>query len=106
MPEDKIAQLIRDEYEAATRQARVPPPELVWMRAQLRAREEAARKAARPIVLAQSIGIAAFLGLLVSLAGHFSLAQLPEIPVPVVELILGGWLVLAPVAVYLAFSRE
>src|SRR5262245_25068803 len=106
MDEQQVPEVIREDYEAAMRQARVPPPELVWMRAKVRAREEAARKAARPIVLAQSIGIAAFAGLLVSLAGHFSLAQLPEVPVRLVALVLGGWLVLAPVAVYLAFSRE
>ncbi len=106
MREEKIERVIREEYEAATRQARVPPPELVWIRAQLRAREEAARKAARPIVFAQAIGVAAFAGLLVSLGGRFSLAQLPEIPIRLVELVLGGWLVLAPVAVYLAFSRD
>jgi hypothetical protein len=106
MNEQQIVDAIRDEYEAATRQARVPPPELVWMRAQLRAREEAARKAARPIVVAQAVGIAAFAGLLVSVASRFSLAELPVVPLGLVELVIGGWLVLAPVAVYLAFSRE
>jgi hypothetical protein len=51
-------------------------------------------------------GRAAFAGLLVSIASRLPLAQLPDIPLPLVELVLGGWLVLAPVAVYLAFSRE
>jgi formate-dependent nitrite reductase membrane component NrfD len=106
MMEDQIADAIKKDYEAATRQARVPPPELVWMRAQLRAREEAARKAARPIVFAQAVGVAAFAGLLVSVVSRLPFAQLPDIPLPLVELVLGGWLVLAPIAVYLAFSRE
>ena len=57
-------------------------------------------------MFAQAIGVAAFGGLLVSLASRFPLAELPDIPLHLVELVLGGWLVLAPVALYLAFSRE
>jgi len=106
MNEHDIAELIKNDYEAARRQARVPPAELVWMRAQMRAREEAARKAARPILIAQSVGIAAFLGLLVSVVSRLTLAQLPQIPLMLVEVVIASWLLLAPVALYLTFSRE
>jgi hypothetical protein len=104
--EREIAGLIKHEYALAQQQARVPPAELVWMRAQIRAREEAARKAARPIFVAQSVGIAAFAGLLVSVVSRFSLAQLPQLPLALVEIVVGSWLVLAPLALYLALSRE
>jgi hypothetical protein len=39
--------------------AAVPPASIVWWRAQMRAREEAARTAARPIAVAQGVGLAA-----------------------------------------------
>lgn len=108
MDDIKLIEAIRKEHELAERQARVrvPPAELVWMRAQMRAREEAARKAARPILIAQALGIAVFVGLLISVVSQFSLAQLPQVPLPLVEVVVGSWLVLAPLALYLAFSRD
>lgn len=108
MDDIKLIEAIRREHELAGRQARVrvPPAELVWMRAQMRAREEAARKAARPILIAQALGIAVSVGLLISLVSQFSLAQLPQIPLPLIEVVVGSWLVLAPLALYLAFSRD
>ena len=110
-----IAALIRQDFEQAQRCARVPNSEVVWLRAQMRAREAAERTAARPIVLTQALAIAALLGLLISLAGELSLravswptlAELgPEIPVLPLGIALASWLVLAPVALYLAFSRD
>ena len=106
--EREIAEAIHREYELVRRQARVPPAELIWMRAQMRAREEAARKSALPILLAQAVGVAAFAGLFISLVSRLSLPQLqlPQIPPMLVEVVVGSWLVLAPLALYLAFSRE
>jgi len=72
----------------------------------MRAREEAARRVVWPIVVGQAVGIAALVGLLVALVSHFTLSQLPRIPLAVIEVVLGSWLVLAPVALYLALSRE
>ena len=103
---DEIADAIQQEYKLAQQRTRVPPAEIVWMRAALRAREEAARKALYPIVIAQAVGIAACAGLLISLVSRLSLAETPEIPVALIELVVGSWIVLAPVALYLAFSRE
>jgi hypothetical protein len=107
--DDKIAKLIQNEYALAQQEARVPPAELVWMRAQFRARQEANRKAALPIVVAQSVGIAAFGGLLVATVSRFSIAdlpQMPQLPMLLVEVVVGSWLALAPLALYLALSRE
>ena len=55
-------------------QARVPTPEIVWWRAQMRAREEAARdrRAAYP-VFTQALAVAALVGLLVSVLGRLTL---------------------------------
>src|SRR5947209_20238319 len=97
MVEREIAEAIRKDYDLAQKQARVPPAEVVWMRAELHAREEAARKAIRPILIGQAVGAAAFFGLLISLGSRLSLAQLPPISPALVEVVLGSWLVLPPV---------
>lgn len=47
--------VMAEERDAAWDEAPVPPPSLVWWRAQIRAREEAARTAARPIAVAQAL---------------------------------------------------
>jgi hypothetical protein len=104
--EAEIAKLIQEEYAQAQQQARVPPPELVWLHAEIRARDEAARKAVRPIVVGQAVGIAALAGLLAALLSRFSPPQLPQIPVTIVEAVLASWLLLAPIALYLALSRD
>jgi hypothetical protein len=104
--EEEIAQLIQEEYAQAALEARVPPAQIVWLRAELRAREEAARRVVRPIVVGQAVGIAALAGLLVALLSRFSIAQLPQIPLAVIEVVLGSWLLLAPIALYFAFSRD
>jgi hypothetical protein len=104
--EEEIAQLIQKEYAQAALEARVPPAQIVWLRAELRAREEAARRVVRPIVVGQAVGIAALAGLLVALLSRFSIAQLPQIPLALIEVVLGSWLLLAPIALYFAFSRD
>jgi hypothetical protein len=104
--EEEIARLIQEEYAQAALEARVPPAQIVWLRAELRAREEAARRVVRPIVIGQAVGIAALTGLLVALLSRFSISELPQIPLALIEVVLGSWLLLAPLALYLAFSRE
>jgi hypothetical protein len=104
--EAELAKLIQDEYALAQQQARVPPAELVWLRAEMRAREEAARRAARPLVVGQAVGIAALAGLLVALLSRLSLSQLPHMPVTIIEAVVASWLLLAPIALYLALSRD
>ena len=104
--EPDIAQLIQEEYAQAMLDARVPPAQIVWLRAEMRAREEAARRVVWPIVVGQAVGIAALAGLLVALVSRFTISQLPQIPLALVEAVLGSWLVLGPIALYLAFSPD
>jgi hypothetical protein len=54
----EIAGAFLEDRDYAWQEAQdVPPASVVWWRAQVRAREEAARKAARPIVLTQAAAI-------------------------------------------------
>ena len=101
-----IPEAIRREFLEAQEQARVPPAEFVWLRASMRAREEAARKAMRPIIVGQAVGIAVFAGLLLSLVGRFPGSALLQFPLTLIAVVIGSWLVLAPVALYLALSRD
>jgi hypothetical protein len=48
---------ISDDRELAWKEAVVPPASVVWWRAQIRAREEAARAAGRPIAIAQGVAV-------------------------------------------------
>ena len=109
-----LAEQIRREFEHTQSQARVPTPEIVWWRAQMRAREEAARTAARPIVFTQALAVAALIGLLVSVVGRLTLPAMTwadlslENGLPLVPIAIAGvcWLVVAPAALYFAFSRD
>jgi hypothetical protein len=104
--EAEIAEAIQQDYAMAQREARVPRVEIVWLHAQMRAREEAVRKTMRPVIIGQAVGVAAFAGLLISLLSRLSLNQLPPLPLTLIELVVGSWLVLAPVALYLTFARD
>jgi hypothetical protein len=106
-----LAGLVQQEFELCARQARVPTPEIVWWRAQMRAREEANRVAARPILLTQAIAFAALVGLMVSVAGRITLPMLswpmltplPEsLPLLLIAIVVACWLVIAPLVLYLA----
>jgi hypothetical protein len=109
-----LAEQIRREFEHTQSQARVPTPEIMWWRAQMRAREEAARTAARPIVFTQALAVAALIGLLVSVVGRLTLPAVTwsdlslETGLPLVPIAIAAvcWLVVAPAALYFAFSRD
>ena len=120
----RLATEIRRDFEDTKREAHVPTAEIVWWRAQMRARQEAARKAARPIVLTQALAIAALIGLLVSLAGRLTLpafsfaalsmaspvsvASAASSGLPLLQVAIGALccLIIAPVAVYFALARD
>jgi hypothetical protein len=116
-------------------QGELPPASLVWWRAQLSAREEAARFALRPIRVAQavtlvSVAVVLFIALSAlapAIASRLaatltrSISTIAEIDAHTkgaadlalsslanrgVQLAAGAWLVLAPVAAYLAFSKD
>jgi hypothetical protein len=57
----QLAAAFREDREAATHEARIPPAGLVWWRAQLRARREAAVVAERPVAVAQGLAVVAAL---------------------------------------------
>jgi hypothetical protein len=109
--------------------ARIPSSAVVWWRAQRRARQEAAREAARPITVALALASVAAVGLTVSaiaalspwlnglLRGWMSgmgdamaSAQAPAVLLAygwmLPALIIGVWLVLAPVAIYFAVADD
>jgi hypothetical protein len=126
-----IAVALREEHDAALREARVPSAGAVWWRATIRARAEAARTVAQPITVAQGVAGAcalgtgaAFIGVvwraMASLGGVSNLmtrfdvwrddlspgmATVLQHALPL-TLGLAACLVIAPVALYIALSDE
>jgi hypothetical protein len=122
----EVAWALRQDRDAAWAEAdRLPSAHVVWFRAQARARAEAARQAARPIAVMQALGLAGATGVISILIGIVAywvwqradwVALLPTttglnldamgFAIRGVLLAVGLWLVLAPVAVYLAASDD
>jgi hypothetical protein len=108
----------------------VPSAATVWWRAQLRARQEAARRASRPMTIVHAAASIAALAVMVSVlyvAGpwvrtfSFSLPALPSIPFTLPEMssirelgpwarvaigMLITWGIVAPIAIYFATAEE
>ncbi len=115
----QVASMLAADYHAALRSARVPSSGLVWWRTQRRAREEAARTAARVITMLQAGSVAAGVALAVGIAGADKFGRVlsavshemstagvfSQWSVPLL-LGLAAWAAMAPVAVYLAVSRD
>lgn len=117
-----------EERERAWSEARVPASGVVWWRAQVRAREEAARAAARPIAFVQGVAASCAVWVAVSLLRAFPLpgglnwrgwisglagsvpnvsAAAAAIPGGVPFLIvIGVSLLLAPIALFVALREE
>jgi len=127
----QIAAALRGDYDAAVRDAHVPSAGVVWWRATIRARADAARAVSQPITLAQGVAAAAAIGLAFGFAGVAwrsltSGASLSEMLVRLsarseeiatasalvlqhalpLALGLAACLVIAPVALYFALSDE
>jgi hypothetical protein len=64
-----VAQAIADEAAIARREAAPPSSAIVWWRAQLRARQEAAQIADKPIAIVHALSIACGAGLALALLG-------------------------------------
>ena len=120
-----VAGALLDDRDAAWREAHVPPSGVVWWRAQLRAREEAARAAAWPLAFIQGVAASVALWLAIALVRVIPTEFLTEwrswigAAVPqavfvrvdlnhltaamplVVLIIVAAWLLLAPLAVCL-----
>ena len=127
----QVAVLLQDEREGALQEARVPGSGLVWWRAQLRARQEAARAAERPIAFVEGLTVACGLGVAFAVAGLASPwvrewamwtvdVTARAIPGrPEVDTLTGAmqgstlwlvavaaWLVLAPLAIYFTVADD
>jgi hypothetical protein len=112
----RVASLIHNDYQAGVRVAHVPASGLVWWRMQRRARQEAVRTASRVITVVQAIavaaGVAVAMGIIAATTRAFGFAPaelsrtvLAQWAVPML-IALASWLALAPVAVYLAVSKD
>ncbi|MFL6244387.1 MAG: hypothetical protein ACJ74H_00055 [Thermoanaerobaculia bacterium] len=108
----QVASMIAADYHAAIRTARVPGSGLVWWRAQRRAREEAERTATRVVTFVQGASVAIGVTVAVAIAGpetvNRALAFVSAFPSWTLPVLAGltATLALAPVAVYLAASRD
>jgi hypothetical protein len=122
----EVASVLREDHDAALAEAiHVPTADIVWFRAQARARAEATRQAARPIAIMQALGLAGATGVISLLIGVVAywvwqradwLVVAPTLEplgfdsmgfaVRGVLLAVGLWLLLAPVAVYLVASDD
>jgi hypothetical protein len=112
----RVGSLIAADYHASLRRAHVPASGVVWWRMQRRTRQDAIRTASRVITVVQAIavaaGVAVAIGILVATgrAFAFSPAELSRTVLAQwgLPLIIGlvSWLALAPVAVYLAVSKD
>jgi len=128
----EVASALLEDYESAWTDARVRPSGVVWWTAQVRAREEAARAAARPIAFVQGVAASCAVWLAVSVLRALPMPASPDwrgwlsaifaavsvnlpdastlLSIPfggaLLFLLLGAWLVLAPVAIYFAASGD
>ena len=117
---DVASALVND--HPVSQESRIPSSGLVWWRAQLRARDEDTRAAARPIAFIQGVAASVAIWLLVTFARtvpvgtfgawkdwlvdlipHASRSPLPSVAVLVV---IGAALLLAPVAIYFAVAED
>jgi hypothetical protein len=112
----RVGAMIANDYQTSARVARVPNSGLVWWRMQRRAKQEAVRNTSRVITIVQAIavaaGVAVAIGILVATGRAFSFgpadvsrAMLAQWGFPLL-IALAAWLALAPVAVYLAVSKD
>ena len=65
-----VAEAIAAEASLARSEAAPPSSAIVWWRAQMRARQEAALAVERPITIVHAVAIAAGAGLMLSIAGY------------------------------------
>jgi hypothetical protein len=65
-----VAEAIAAEASLAFSEAQPPSSAIVWWRAQMRARQEAARLAEQPITIVHALSIAAGIGLMLSVVGY------------------------------------
>jgi hypothetical protein len=64
-----VSEAIAAEASSAQREAAPPSSAIVWWRAQMRARQDAARAAERPLTVVHAVAIACGVGLILSVVG-------------------------------------
>ena len=121
-----VTAALQAEHAQTWQAARVPAAGLVWWLMELRARQEAARTAARPIAMAQAFAAACGLVLAFALLGSaapwlerwvvvpsvltaiasFAVASVPPVMLLPIVLACVASAILAPLALYLVFSDE
>ncbi len=109
----ELASILHADDEHAQRDARVPAAGLMWWRATIRARAEAARTAEQPITIAQGVAGSCAVAVGCALAAYaWRSVSWPALELTAAEhavpLMLGLALCLlvAPVAVYVALARD
>ena len=113
-----VAHAMRADYDWTRRGAQVPPAGRVWWRAEMRARQEGARRAAQPIAAAIGLAAACAVGLLgallqfawplvsQALTGVAAVTAYLFVPPVVLSLavVLGVCVLVTPLALYLLLS--
>ena len=109
----ELASALHADDEHLQRDAKVPAAGLMWWRATIRARAEAARTAEKPITIVQGIAGSCVVGFGCALGAYvWRSAPWPALQVTAAEhavpLMLGLalCLLMAPVAVYVALARD
>jgi predicted anti-sigma-YlaC factor YlaD len=121
-----VVSALREDRAQALCELRVPPPSLLWWRAELRLRQDRTRRAVRPITLAHAFAAAAVTGVALAFTRNLArpmgelfsdglgglasiltgaVAQAP-VSLPVLLLLIFLPVVLAPVALYCIFSED
>lgn len=108
-PEEAFVRAILEaERDAQLSDVRVPSAGQMWWRLELRARQEAAEKAARPITIATGVAAAAIAGVCASVApaAWFAvravITSAPSGPWLALAVAAGALVVATPIAVYVA----
>ena len=107
-----VAAAMRADHDAAWQEANVPPSGQMWWRAEMRARQDAVREAARPVTVAQGVAVALAIAVIAagswfawpSLQGLF--ATPPPLFIPLAIAMFALVMVVAPVALYLVLSDK
>lgn len=104
-----VAEAIAAEAAAARRQAQPPSSAIVWWRAQMRARHEAASAVERPLTIVHALAIACGAGLLASIIGTavaFNSIDLTSrwIMVPMTAMLISA--LIASIAALVIFADE
>lgn len=118
----EVASALVNDYPAGSQESPLPSSGLVWWRAQLRARDEDTRAAARPIAFVQGVAASVAIWLLVTviravpagafvgwkewLAGLIPHASHSAVPGLAVLLVIGAAVLLAPLAIYFAMAED